>query len=176
MVDQSRVLDFAAIGMRWEITRSTADTGGAFFEAINVVAPGFGGPPLHLHPHAEETYAVTAGALDVCVAGDWRTLRAGESVTVPAGIAHTLKNPHAEEVALINVHKPALDIERFFLRMHALVCAGKLTLPPKNLRSMILISMLFVEHRQEIVSVKPPEGVMRAMALVGRVCGFRLPG
>ena len=53
-----RVLDFAPLGMWWEITRSTADTGGALFEAVNVLAPGFAGPPLHLHPEAEESYDV----------------------------------------------------------------------------------------------------------------------
>ena len=49
--NNERILDFAAIGMWWEITKCTADTRGEFFEAINVVAPGFGGPPLHIHPH-----------------------------------------------------------------------------------------------------------------------------
>jgi hypothetical protein len=38
--DQDRILDFAATGMWWEITKSTADTGGELFEAINVFAPG----------------------------------------------------------------------------------------------------------------------------------------
>lgn len=33
--DQDRILDFAATGMWWEITHSTADTSGAFIEAIN---------------------------------------------------------------------------------------------------------------------------------------------
>jgi len=51
---QDRILDFAATGMWWEITKSTAETDGEFFEAINVIEPGFAGPPLHIHPHAEE--------------------------------------------------------------------------------------------------------------------------
>ena len=46
--DRDRILDFTPIGMWWEITKSTADTGGEFFEAINVVNPGFEGPPLHV--------------------------------------------------------------------------------------------------------------------------------
>ncbi len=52
--DRDRILDFTPIGMWWEITKSTADTGGKLFEAINVVNPGFAGPPLHIHPKAEE--------------------------------------------------------------------------------------------------------------------------
>ena len=68
-----------------------------------------------------------------------------------------------------NVPKPALAFERFFRRMHALVADGKLTLPPKNFGSLIRISMLFVEHENEIKSAKPPHVVMRALAFIGRL-------
>ena len=172
---QDRILDFAATGMWWEITKSTADTGGEFFEAINVIVTGFAGPPLHIHPHAEESYHVLEGTLDVCVGGEWRQLGPGDLATVPAGTAHTLKNSHPVEVRMRNVHKPALGFERFFRRMHALVAAGKLTLPPKNFGSLIRISMLFVEHENEIKSVKPPHAMMRVLAFIGSFLGYKLP-
>jgi quercetin dioxygenase-like cupin family protein len=172
---QDRVLDFGPMGMWWEITQSTADTGDERFEAVNVIAPGFGGPPLHFHPAAEESYAVVSGTLDVCVGGEWRTLAAGESATVPAGTPHTLKNDSGAEVRLVNVHRPALEFERFFRRLHALAWSGRVKFPPKGLRSAILLSMLFVEHPREIVSVNPPRRVMKALALVGRVLGYKLP-
>ena len=173
--NQDRILDFAATGMWWEITKSTADTGGELLEAVNVVAPGFAGPPLHIHPHAEESYHVLEGTLDVCVGGQWRQLAPGEKVTVPAGTPHTLKNSHEAEVKLINVHKPALAFERFFRRMHTLVADGKLTLPPKNFGSLIRIAMLFVEHENEIKSAKPPHAMMRVLAFIGRLLGYKLP-
>jgi mannose-6-phosphate isomerase-like protein (cupin superfamily) len=173
---ENRFLDFGPAGMKWEVTRSTADTRGELFEAVNVIAPGFTGPPVHIHPTAEESYAVESGTLDVFVDGAWRELRAGESVTVPAGKPHTLRNPHAGEVRLLNVHKPALDFERFFRRLHALLVSGKVKgLPPRDLRSVMHLSMLFVEHKQEIVSVKPPRAVMGLMAFLGRLLGFKLP-
>jgi hypothetical protein len=50
-----------------------------------------------------------------------------------------------------------------------------MTLPPKNVRSFLLISMLFVEHEREIMSVKPPHALMRVLAFVGRLCGYKLP-
>lgn len=173
--NQDRILDFAATGMWWEITQSTADTNGELFEATNVVASGFAGPPLHTHPNAEESYHVLEGTLDVCVDGEWRQLGPGDSATVPAGVAHTLKNPHPGEVRLRNVHKPALNFERFFRRMHSLVAAGQLTLPPKNFGSLVRISMLFVDHENEIKSVKPPHAVMRILAFVGKCLGYKLP-
>lgn len=172
---QDRVLDFGPVGMCWEITRSTADTGGELFEAVNVLAPDFAGPPLHIHPAAEEGYAVVSGTLDVCVGGPWRKLSAGESATVPAGTPHTLRNGSGEEVRLVNVHKPALGFEQFFRRLHALACSCEVSLPPRGPRSAILLSMLFSEHPQEVVSVKPSRRVMKALALAGKVLGYKLP-
>jgi mannose-6-phosphate isomerase-like protein (cupin superfamily) len=163
------------MGMWWEITKSTADTGGELFEAINVLGPNFAGPPLHIHPSAEESYAVVSGTLDVCVGGNWRKLGPGESVTVPAGTPHTLKNESGAEVKLVNVHKPAQQFERFFRRLHALACSGMVTFPPKRLRSAILLSMLFSEYPKEVISVKPPRWLMKALARVGRILGYKLP-
>ena len=170
-----RVLDFGPIGMWWEITRSTADTGGELFEAVNVIAPGFGGPPLHLHPDAEESYQVVSGILDVCVDGQWRELLPGESVTVPRGTPHTLRNGHENEVRIVNVHKPALGFERFFRRLHDLVTRDRLKLPPKDLRSIFLVSMLFSDHPREIICVKPPRTLMRVLAVTGKLLGYKLP-
>jgi mannose-6-phosphate isomerase-like protein (cupin superfamily) len=174
--NQDRVLDFGPMGMWWEITKSTADTNGELFEAINVIGPTMGGPPLHVHPEAEERYAIESGTLDVCVGGQWRKLTAGESVTVPAGTPHTLKNSSGAEVRMVNVHKPAQDFERFFRRLHALAASGMVKLPPKGLKSVVLLSMLFTEHPREIFSVKPPRAVMKVMALLGRMLGYKLPG
>src|SRR3954471_1152510 len=95
--DGDRILDFAPIGMWWEVTRSTADTGGESFEAINVLAPGFGGPPLHLHPAAEESYEVVSGKLDARVGTVWQRLGPAVSVVVPAGTLHTLRNARGAE-------------------------------------------------------------------------------
>ena len=75
-----RILDFAPIGMWWEVTRTTAESDGASFEAVNVLAPGFGGPPLHVHPEAEESYEVLSGTLDVCVGRAWRRFDVGLAV------------------------------------------------------------------------------------------------
>jgi mannose-6-phosphate isomerase-like protein (cupin superfamily) len=171
----SRILDFGKTGMWWEITRSTAESAGECFEAINVINADFGGPPVHAHPHAEESYQVIEGALDVFVDGAWRTLKAGESATVPAGMPHTLRNSSGAQVRLLNKHAPALDFERFFRRMHAMAASGQVALPPRGFGALVRISMLFVEHEREIVSVKPPRAVMRTVAMLGRWLGYKLP-
>jgi mannose-6-phosphate isomerase-like protein (cupin superfamily) len=171
----SRHLDFGTTGMWWDVTHTTDDTAGGYFEAVNVLLAHFAGPPLHAHPHAEESYAVTEGTLDVCVGGTRRRLNAGESVTVPPGTPHTLRNTSGAQVRLVNRHAPALDFERFFRRMHAMAAAGEITLPPRSFGSLVRISMLFVDHEREIVSIKPPRAVMRGIARLGRLLGYQLP-
>jgi glyoxylate utilization-related uncharacterized protein len=133
------------------------------------------GPPVHVHPTAEESYEVIGGVLDVFVDGEWRTLRAGEAATAPAGVPHTLRNATTEPVHLINVHRPALRFESFFREMHALIQQGKIKrLPPKDPRSAIYVAMLFTKYPNEIRVTKPPNGVFKALALVGRALRFKL--
>ncbi len=171
-----RRLDFhPGMEMRWEITRSTADTAGESFEATNWLGPKMGGPPVHVHPTAEESYQVIEGALDICVDGQWRTLRAGESATAPAGVPHTLRNATSEPVRIVNVHRPALQFESFFREMQSLIEQGKIKrLPPKEPRSAIYVAMLFGKYPNEIRVVKPPSALFKALARLGRALGFKL--
>lgn len=171
----ARQLDFGPAGMRWEFTTTAAESGGAALESLIVISPGFGGPPLHIHPHAEETYDVVSGKLDVCVNRQWQTLGPGESVTVPVGVAHTLRNSSGSEVRLRNVHAPALNIEEFFRKLHRLSSEEGVQLPPTNLRSVLLLSMLFTAYPRELVSVKPSARSMWWLAWIGRRLGYRLP-
>ena len=172
--EPDRMLDFGGFPGRWEITRSTGDTDGDLLEMRFEIASAPGeSPPLHIHPHAEERYRVLSGALEVNVEGEWERVPAGETHAVPAGTAHTFRN--TVPVELVNVHQPALDFERFFRRFHRLVRERGVGLPPKDFKSFVLWGMLFAEHEREVVSVKPPQVVMRLLARLGRLLGYRLP-
>jgi mannose-6-phosphate isomerase-like protein (cupin superfamily) len=127
-------LDFRpGMGMWWEITRSTADTSGELFEATNWLEPRMAGPPVHAHPGASESYEVVEGELEVCVDGEWSTVRRGEKATVPAGVPHTLRNATDATVEIVNIHQPAQRHEEFFRTMHRLIQEGKIKkLPPRS--------------------------------------------
>ncbi len=172
--EQNRILDFGRFPGRWEIRRSTEDTEGELLEMRFEIESATGdSPPLHIHPHAEETYHVLSGILEVNVEGEWKQVAAGETHSVPAGTPHTFRN--RVPVELINVHEPALEFERFFRRFHKLVTEQGVKLPPKNFKSAVLLGMLFSAHEQEVVSVKPPRVVMRGLAVLGRLLRYRLP-
>src|SRR5829696_9887886 len=81
-----RRLDFRpGMGMWWEITRSTGETSGDLFEATNWIEPRMPGPPVHVHPTAEESYEVIEGTLEVFMNGEWSPVNVGETATVAAG-------------------------------------------------------------------------------------------
>ena len=168
-----RILDFQpAIAMRWEITRSTADTGGALLETVWWVGPHTGGPPIHLHPAAEESYEVLEGTQEVFIQGRWSTLHPGEKVTVPPGTRHTLRNSSDADVRLINIHQPALRIEQMFRDLHRLTSSGKVKrLPPQDPRSLIYLGMLFARYSDEQYTT--PHGVFTILPLIGRALGMR---
>lgn len=170
----SRILDWSGFPGRWKITHSTEDTEGEYLEMhFEIEGTTGNSPPLHTHPKAEESYEVLSGMLEVNVDGEWKQISAGEKHSVSPGTPHTFRNK--EPVELINVHKPALEYERFFRRFHKLVTEHGVNLPPGNFKSFVLMGMLFADHEQEILSVKPPQFVMRTLAKVGRILGYQLP-
>lgn len=170
----NRVLDFGGFPGRWEIMRSTEETEGDYLEMRWEIESATGdSPPVHIHPEAEESYEVLSGVLEVNVEGEWKQVPAGEKHRVPPGTPHTFRN--REPVELINVHKPALEHERFFRRFHKLATEEGVSLPPDNFKSFLLLGMLFSAHEQEVVSVKPPDFIMRTLAFLGKLSGYRLP-
>lgn len=46
------------------------------------------GPPVHIHENFDETFTVKEGELSLLVNGEKKTLKAGESFTIPRGTPH----------------------------------------------------------------------------------------
>jgi mannose-6-phosphate isomerase-like protein (cupin superfamily) len=171
---QDRVLDFGGFPGRWEITRSTADTGGDLLEMQwEIESVPEDGPFVHTHPHAEERYEVISGVLELYVDGEWMEVTAGEEHTVPPATAHTFRNKTPVEV--VNVHEPALQHEAFFRRFHRLVTERSVSLPPEGFKDTVLLAMLTTEHEDDIYAASPPHWVFKALTVLGGVLGYRLP-
>jgi mannose-6-phosphate isomerase-like protein (cupin superfamily) len=170
---EREIWDFRpGLPMTWEILRTAREGDAGEFEAVNRLDPRMEGPPVHIHPSAQESYEVRSGTLDVFIDGEWRRLEPGQKAVVPAGVPHTLKNDSDQEVEIVNVHSPALRFESFFRQMHRLTSQGKMALPPKNPRSLIYVGTLFSSYPEEIRVVKPPPAVFNALGFIGRRLGY----
>jgi mannose-6-phosphate isomerase-like protein (cupin superfamily) len=175
-VRPENVLEFPAdVGLKFIIMKSAADTAGEYVEIEGTMLAHSDGPPIHIHPHQEETYQVVSGTADIFLNGRWHQVHAGESLTVPRGAPHTIKNEHDEDVRAMNWHRPAMRFEDFSRTFHRLATSGRIkSLPPKDLSSLIYAAMLFIEYEDTQIVVKPPPFILRLLAFVGRRLGYRL--
>ena len=78
------------VGDTYTILVGGDDTAGRY-TLIDMHVPPGGGPPPHRHDF-EEMFSVLDGAVEVTFRGETRTVRAGETVNVPANAPHAFRN------------------------------------------------------------------------------------
>jgi mannose-6-phosphate isomerase-like protein (cupin superfamily) len=76
-------------------------------------APGFPGPPLHVHPGFDETYLVLEGRLEVVVGEQRAELMPGAVAYVSGSVPHTFRNPRNERARFLSICTPG-GFEHFF--------------------------------------------------------------
>jgi quercetin dioxygenase-like cupin family protein len=169
------VLDLSSIGAIVHVKKTSKETQGRSFEMEWELFPNTGGTPVHIHPHATESYEVLAGELDLYVDGSWTRVSAGGKASVAPGVPHTFRNASDAPTRVYNTHAPAMRYGEYFEGLHRVVrsCAvpaGRLTL-----KAMLYLSVLMTTYEEEIRCIKPPHALMRILALVARSLRYRLP-
>lgn len=115
------------VGDTYTITVPGEATGGRFCVIDMHIPPG-GGPPLHRHDF-EETFILLSGEMEATFRGQKTTVRAGETVNIPANAPHRFANISSEPVRLLCICSPAGQ-ERFFLEVGVPVATGTTAPPP----------------------------------------------
>lgn len=169
------ILDMSPIGAIFRITKTAAETQGGSFEMEWELAPRTGGTPVHIHPHATESYEVLEGELDLYVDGRWTTLSAGEKATVDPGVAHTFRNASHMPARVYNTHAPAMKFGEYFEGLHRIVGSGVVNSGRMTPKVVLYMAVLMTSFRDEIRTVTPPDAVMRVFGVVGRLMGYRVP-
>jgi len=83
------------------------------------------GPPLHYHKAFSEKFEVKEGILYLQVGKEKKILKAGESVTVPAGTHHRFYNEANETVKFhITLNPGHTGMENFIKIFYGLACDG----------------------------------------------------
>ena len=70
-------------------------------------APGFPGPPPHVHDRLHDMFYVLKGTLSMRVGDEQLEAGPGTFVCVPPGVVHTFANPNDEPVRLLNFNTPS---------------------------------------------------------------------
>jgi mannose-6-phosphate isomerase-like protein (cupin superfamily) len=161
-------------GASFAITKSAVETGGERVELEITIPPDASGPPPHFHPRQEEQWRVLAGTLEVQVDGNWRTLREGDSASIPEGHVHRLRNRTTEDVRVLDVHIPALDFQDYMEDLHRLSEAGKIT-SLRSPRSLVYLATVLREHRTTQLTASRLQRIAEsALAGLGKLLGVRV--
>ena len=177
MARVGETIEHPLTGERITFLETAASTGGKFMRARLDVCPGGAIPNSHVHPGAEEQFAVAEGRLEVRRGKQAWVAKAGETVIVPAGTAHVWGNPFDEPAAVIVDLRPALRAETFFETFFGLARDGKVD-PKRNLpKSLLQAALMFHDYRDEIrlpgIPGKAVLGVSAVLAPLARARGYR---
>jgi quercetin dioxygenase-like cupin family protein len=115
------------VGDTYTVLLSGKDTAGRFCLVDMHVPPG-GGPPPHRHDF-EETFSILEGELEATFRGTKRTVRAGETIHIPANAPHQFHNSSSQPVRMLCICSPSGQ-EEFFMEIGVPV-ATRTTPPPK---------------------------------------------
>ena len=172
MLQTGDVLDLTPLGGKFIVRKTGQETGGKSFDMEMVLNPQSGGPPVHTHPNATETYEVLEGELDIYVSGKWTTLKAGDRAAAEPGVPHTYRSATDEITRVYNTHQPALDYADYFEQMAELVTLGIVDSERLSFKALLHLSILITSYPNEVFSIKPPAAIMRLLAAMGRMLGY----
>lgn len=82
---------------------------------------------MHVHLRQHERFDVTAGELDVWIAGEHRRTAPGDSATIAPGVPHRFRNRSGRPVEVSVEIWPALRTQELFETLFALDRAGALS-------------------------------------------------
>jgi quercetin dioxygenase-like cupin family protein len=113
------------VGDTYTILLSGEDTAGRYCLIDMHVPPG-GGPPPHRHDF-EEMFSVLEGEIEATFRGEKSTVRAGETVNIPANAPHSFTNASDRSARLLCMCSPSGQ-EEFFMAVGVPVASR--TAPP----------------------------------------------
>jgi quercetin dioxygenase-like cupin family protein len=115
------------VGDTYTITIAGEDTAGQFC-AIDMHIPPGGGPSPHRHDF-EETFVLLEGEIEATFRGKKSTVRAGDTVNIPANAPHQFHNSSSKPVRLLCICSPSGQ-EKFFAEV-GIPVATRTTPPPR---------------------------------------------
>jgi quercetin dioxygenase-like cupin family protein len=116
------------VGDTYTILLSGKDTNGEYCLIDMHIPPG-GGPPPHRHDF-EESFTILEGEIETVFRGEKSTVRAGETVNIPANAPHQFQNKSEKATRLLCICTPAGQ-EEFFMEVGVPVATR--TTPPSKL-------------------------------------------
>jgi quercetin dioxygenase-like cupin family protein len=107
--------------------KATAEaTAGRFYLSECVLAPGFAGPPPHVHDQLVDSFYVLEGTLTIIAGQETVELGPGGFACALPGVRHTFSNRSDETVRFLNINAPG-GFERYMRDLAEAANEGPIT-------------------------------------------------
>ncbi|WP_374307341.1 cupin domain-containing protein [Methylocella sp.] len=166
-----------AAGVTYIFTHASENLSVAEFDVELEPGACDGWKPRHFHPNACEEIIVKRGRLDVRLRGERRELGEGESLIVPPGVPHGVRNAHHETTLFTARHRPGGQFLRFLVTRSLIAAenakrsADGLPLLP---RALILNAYPGLDYAAGI-PIWAQKPYFAALAAIARRRGYSLP-
>ena len=175
MAKSGQVIENPAIGDRVVFRKTAQETGGKLLEFEIFVQAAAAGPPVHIHPHSEETFTVLEGSLDASVDGRKMSIEAGEVLSIAAGTPHTWWNSGESEAHVLVQFSPASRMETFLETFYGLARDGKTN--AAGVPSLLQLAVTAPTYFEVNHLANPPLPLQKALfgvlRPIGRLMGYK---
>ncbi|MFZ6024490.1 MAG: cupin domain-containing protein [Bacteroidota bacterium] len=178
MIEHSKIIDMTPLGMRFTVLANGTQTNGRSLDLHWELLPGCNmkDPLVHQHPHAIETYEILEGEMEFFIKDKWVKAEEGDKLSVPAGVAHTFRNPTGKTVKVFNTHQPALEMEAYFddvCKVLDKVTDNRTNKFNMNFKAKLYLGVLMNKYRNDIIAINPPDFAVRILGIIGKLIGIR---
>ncbi len=139
------------------------------------VAPYAPGPPEHFHEAFAETFTVRSGTMSILVNGEKRTLRAGETITIPPMTKHKPFNETGEAVVVESDDPKTLPVEFGYILTQLYGFMDRYPDGP-SVPNMLMQFSVYGDLADSYIADGPPLRVQKAlrvaMAPTARLLGY----
>ncbi len=141
-----------------------------------VVAPNAGGPPEHFHEVFTETFTVKSGTLSILVNGEKRTLRTGETLSVPPMTKHKPFNETSDPVVVESEDEKTLPVE-FGYHLSQLYGFMDSHVNGPNTLQMLMQLSVYGTEADSYIAEGPSLGIQKSMRVImaptARLLGYK---
>lgn len=159
-------------------TFTILERNGANFQFDYTLKPGGIVPVAHIHPRQDEIFEIQQGELTVLINGGEQCVKAGETYTIPAGVAHQPKNAGNETLKARVSFSPAHPDNGdaiFFESYCGFATDGKAT--PDGSPPFLALAVLLDTYSDFNYIAGPPIPVQKVLlkvaAIIGRLKGYQ---
>ncbi len=139
---------------------------------------GGGNALLHVHPGADEHFAVRSGRIKVVVEGREQIVESGESAVVPRGKPHFFANAGDGAAELEIEFRPAQQQLRFFANFATLAAHRTEWFSSKGDPKFLMIALALHTYRDHLYLAGPPiflqKFIFAMVAPLAKLCGYRM--